>query len=119
VAACSESTSSPSLVDPAGVYSAIEFTATFNGMTVDELAEGVTLTITLAADGTTSGSLFVPVAGPNPVDLTGTWSRHGSVVTFQHATQTFIDVLPFEFSGDRLTAEGVVGPGTIRVILSR
>ncbi len=117
--ACSESTSPSNHPSPVGVYSASQFTTTANGVTVDQLAEGVTLTITLAADGTTSGTLTVPAAGSVPLDLTGTWTRDSGVVTFHHATQSFLDVLPFQLIGDQLEAEGIVGPGVIRVTLSR
>jgi hypothetical protein len=117
--ACSESTSPSSHPNPVGLYSASQFTTTANGVTVDQLAEGVTLTITLAANGTTTGTLTVPAAGSGALDLTGTWTRDGGVVTFHHATQTFLDVLPFQLVGDQLEAEGLVGPGVIRVTLSR
>jgi hypothetical protein len=117
--ACSGSISSSSQLNPVGVYSATRFTTTANGVTIDQLAEGVTLTITLAANGTTMGALTVPAAGSVPLDLTGTWTRDGDVVTFHHATETFLDALPFRLIGDQLEAEGLVGPGVIRVTLSR
>jgi len=117
--ACSESMSPSNQPSPVGVYSASQFTTTANGVTVDQLAEGVTLTITLAANGTTTGTLTVPASGSPPLDLRGTWTRDGGVVTFHHATQTFLDVLPFQLIGDQLKAEGNVGPGVIRVTLSR
>jgi len=119
VAACSDYTSPTSTPDVVGTYSATTLTRTANGVTEDQLALGVTLTITLVADGTTTGNLLVPAASSTPVDLTGTWSRAGTVVTFQHPTRTFIDVLPFDLHGPTLTAEGNVGPGSIRVTLSR
>jgi hypothetical protein len=119
VLACSDSSTPTSPPDPVGGYSATEFTTTANGVTVDQLAEGVTLTLTLAADGSTGGALFVPAAGQSPLDLTGTWTRKGTTVTFHHPLQTFLDVLPFDLVDKQLTAEGQVGPNFIRVTLSR
>lgn len=117
--ACSEAPNPTGPADAPGVYSATEFTTTANGITVDQLANGVTLTITLATDGHTSGSLSVPAAGGDPVDLAGRWTRTGSNITFQHPLQTFLDVLTFDLTDTRLTAVGVVGPNLIRVTLSR
>jgi hypothetical protein len=117
--ACSDYTSAPNPPEGVGSYAATTFTTTANGVTQDQLALGVTLTLTLAADGTTAGSLLVPAASDTPVDLAGTWSRAGTVVTFHHATPTFIDVLPFDLQGRTLVAAGTVGTNVIRVTLSR
>jgi hypothetical protein len=117
--ACSDYTAPSEQPSPVGAYSATQFTTTVNGVTTDQLAEGVTITLTLAADGTTSGSLTVPAASSVPLDLTGTWTRSAGVITFHHATQTFLDVLPFTLAGSQLHAEGPVGPGVIHVTLVR
>lgn len=106
-------------VEPEGTYVATEFTTTVNGVTVDRLAEGVTLTITLNPDGTTTGSLQVPIAGTDPVDLSGTWSFNGNVVTFVQPAVTFLTFLEFEVTANRLHGEGTVGPTTFRLTLTR
>lgn len=117
--ACSDGSSAPTIPDPVGAYTASEFTTTANGITTDELAEGVTLTLRLAEDGTTSGALNVPRASDEPVDLGGSWTRVGSTITFSHPLQTFIDKLAFTLDGNRLLAEGLVGPNFIHVTLTR
>jgi hypothetical protein len=106
-------------LEPGGSYVATEFTTTVNGVTVDRLAEGVTLTITLNPDGTTTGSLQVPLAGTDPVDLSGTWSLDGTVVTFSQPALTFISFLEFEVTANRLHGEGTVGPTTFDLTLTR
>lgn len=117
--ACSDYTAPSEQPSPVGAYSATQFTTTANGVTTDQLAEGVTISLTLAAEGTTSGSLNVPAASSVPLDLSGTWTRRSGVITFHHATQTFLDVLPFTLVGNQLHAEGLVGPGVIHVTLVR
>lgn len=117
--ACSDASSAPNSSDPVGVYMASEFTTSANGITTDQLAEGVTLTLRLAEDGTTSGALSVPSASDAPVDLGGSWTQVGSTVTFQHPLQTFIDKLAFTLDGNHLSTEGLVGPNLIHVALTR
>jgi len=94
-------------------------TTSANGVTVDQLAEGVTVAINLAPDGTTTGGLVVPAAGSDTVDLAGRWSLRGDRVTFDQSADTFIRRLPFQVSTNQLRAEGTFGPTTIRVTLSR
>ncbi len=111
--------SSPSTVQsPVGAYSVSRFTTTANGTTIDQLAQGVTLTITLAADGTTTGRLLVPESGTGPVDLAGSWTSYGDVVMFHHPLQTFLDVLSFRVVGNQLQADGTVDGKVFRVTLS-
>ena len=117
--ACSDSATAPRPGDPSGVYSASEFTTRADGVTSDQLAEGVTLTLRLAEDGTTSGMLSVPAASDTPVDLTGTWTRAGATITFAHPLETFLEKLVFTLNGDRLSADGVVGPNFVHVTLTR
>lgn len=69
-----------------GSYEASTFTLTQDGSTDDLLAQGGTLT--LNADGTTSGRLFVPDGNEDgsdfDADLAGTWTLNGSRVSFDH-----------------------------------
>lgn len=119
--ACSDSTGPLSPADPVGTYTATQFTTTFNGETIDQLAQGVSITVALAADGTVTGTLAVPIPDEVtvPLQLAGTWTRQGADLRFDLFPDTFLDLLPFQQDGTRLVAEGVVGPGTIRVTLSR
>jgi len=110
----------PPSLDPTGAYSASEFTVTTGSDTIDELAAGVTLTITLAPDGTTSGSLFSPEGSPTPLDLAGTWSLDGDVVTFhQQALDNVVQHIQFHVSPQQLQGEAQVGGGTVRMTLSQ
>lgn len=115
--ACTDPTAPSSPPEPVGNYEIAEFTITTPDTVFDEIAEGVTLRISLAADGSTSGALSVPAATPVPLDLTGSWHRQGDSVTFAHTTRVFLDLLTFTLVDHRLVAEGVVGPGRFRVVL--
>lgn len=119
--ACSDSGSPVGPVDPAGAYAATRFTTTVDGATTDQLAAGVELSMVLAADGTVTGTLAVPIpdAVTVPLALAGTWTRQGSEVRFDLFPDTFLDLLPFQVTGGALATEGVVGPTTFRVTLSR
>ena len=54
-----------------GSYAVITFTATTGADTADLLAEGYAISLTLDADGTTSGTLFIAEGGGLTLDLTG------------------------------------------------
>ncbi len=77
-----------------GTYHATRLRFTPTGQaTIDALAGGASLTITLTAAGTTSGTFIVPASLNNgsqaTFDLTGTY-QVASYVTFSHAADTFI-----------------------------
>lgn len=116
--ACSEHPIQPSSVGPVGSYSATQFTVTLKDSTLDELADGVTITLNLSEDGTTAGSLNVPAVGA-ATDLTGSYAIAHDTITFTHASPTVLTLLPFRIEGDQLQGEGRVGPGTVRIILTR
>ncbi len=77
----------------------------------------------LAADGTTTGRLFVPGGaeggGDLDADLTGTWTLDGSTVTFSQTADTFIRDATFTASRNRLTGEGVFQGLAIRLVLDK
>lgn len=87
--------------DVAAAYEATTFTSTTDGETTDQLAEGAEFDITLNADGTTSGQLFVPGGaedgGDFDVSLDGTWSFDGATdqVEFEHTADTFVRDMTF------------------------
>lgn len=116
---CTEGTAPMESPDPTGTYTATRFTIVFQGDTIDELGQGVTLSLTLSADSSTTGTLFVPVAGNGPATLIGRWSRSGTSVTFSQTPESFLDHLTFAFAGDELYATGTVGPGDFSVTLTR
>lgn len=71
---------------------------------------GSTVAITLAADGTTSGQLFIPGGAEDrsdvDVDLVGTWALSGATVTLNQTGDTFIRDSEFAAARNRLTGEG-------------
>ena len=77
-----ESSFSPTVANVAGSYVALSFTVTSSVGTTDLLALGSTVTVALAADGTTTGRLFVPGGaeggGDLDEDLAGTWTLAGN-----------------------------------------
>jgi hypothetical protein len=113
----------PTVDDVAGSYSATTFTVTSPAGTIDLLALGGLVSVTLSADGTTTGELFAPGAGEDgedvEADLTGTWELSGSTVTFDQTADTFIRDVEFTASQDRLTAEGIFSGETVRLVLSK
>ncbi len=84
-----EDTFSPTVATVAGSYTASSLTLTSSVGTTDLLALGSTVAITLAADGTTSGRLFVPGGEDDgsdlDVDLAGTWTLSGGEGEFSGA----------------------------------
>ena len=114
---------SPTVDNVSGSYSASSFTVTSSAGTLDLLDLGATADVTLAANGTTTGRLFVPGGaeggGDLDEDLTGTWSLSGSTVTFNQTADTFIRDAPFTASQNRLTGEGTFNGQTIHIVLAK
>jgi hypothetical protein len=124
VASCGDDNSfSPTVENVAGTYSATAFTLTSSAGTVDLLILGSEVVVTLAADGTTTGRLFVPGGdeggGDLDADLTGTWALSGSTVTFNQTADTFIRDAGFTADRNRLTGESTFGHQTIRLVLTK
>lgn len=103
--ACSD-TVEPS--DLLGTYHATELFGEDQGVPFDLLDEGGSLTITLAADGTTTGALFLPGVGEGGSDInasmTGTWTldQDNGIVTFDQAADTYVRDAEWTVEGDRL-----------------
>lgn len=120
--ACSESFS-PSTDTIAGTYIATTLASTTGGVRTDQLAAGATLTITLEANGTTAGLLFVPDGGENGEDVTaslaGTWGVSGDEVTFTQSADTFVRDMTFTATKDRLAGDETLSDTRIEVTLSR
>lgn len=112
----------PSVSDIAGAYALKSFSTTTNGVTTDQLAAGVTLTLTLRQDGATAGRLFIPRHDREPdleVDMAGTWTVAGDTVRFDQAADTFVRQTPFLVFPDGLEGETTASDTTIRVSLTR
>ncbi len=102
------------------------FTTTQNGVTTDRDATGADVRVVLAADGTTSGRLYIPDApadnggtAPFDADLAGTWSVSAGVVTLRHAADTFLRDMPLSTQGDRLVGDRTFGTVRVRLTLVR
>lgn len=108
----------------AGNYTATVFRVTPSGQSViDVLAQGGTLSISIAADNSTTGSISLPasVAGtPFSASLSGTAVQSGNTVKFQQSADTFVRDLTFTVIGTTLQATNqVAGSATFTITLSR
>lgn len=114
---------SPTPDSVAGSYSAATFSVTSSAGTVDLLALGAHVDVTLAPDGNTTGHLFAPGVGENganfEADLTGTWNLIGSTVTFDQEGDTFIRDVEFTASRNQLTGEDTFGDETVLLVLTK
>lgn len=132
VAACGDDGTGPDGIeqnDVVGSYEATTFETTEDGQTTDQLAEGAALTITLDADGTTTGNLFVPGGAEDGGDLdaslAGTWSYDAASnsVSFGQDADTFVrdmSLTAVRAGGNvRLEGEETFGGVTITVVLQQ
>ena len=140
LAGCDESSGPefPSRDDLAGAYvtvvpssggtafGTLVFSTTENGVTVDRLARGAQIRLTLAASGATSGTLLVPDVAESPgepadfvADLDGAWTLTGTTVTLDHEADTFLRDMPLTVRGDRLEGDRTFGDVRVRVVLQR
>ncbi|HEX7942357.1 MAG TPA: hypothetical protein VF488_11165 [Gemmatimonadaceae bacterium] len=118
----SDSPTQPSSL--AGTYVATVFTVTPTGQsTIDVLAAGGSLSVTIASDNTASGSLSIPasVAGtPFNASMAGTVVQSGSTAKFQQTADTFVRDLTFTIVGNTLQATNqVAGVGAFTITLTR
>ncbi len=122
--ACGDSTA-PTLEQIAGSYAAETFNTTDGGVVTDQLALGASIQLTLGADNTTTGRLFVPDAeeggGDLDMDLAGTWTldQNDGSVAFEHASDTFLRDMTFAYSSNRLSGEATFSGVTINVVLRK
>lgn len=128
--ACGDGGGGPPAVNVTGTYNATFFTVTpVGGAAIDVLLApgGGSLTITLNANLTTSGTLVVPASrqppSPPPVNINasmaGTYTVAGGVVNFDQAANTFMKDLPFSVQGGTLVGSATFGTNIINVVLSK
>lgn len=90
---------------------------------IDVLAQGGTLSINIASDNSTTGTLTLPasVAGsPVTLSMAGTAVVTGSTVKFQQPGDTFVRDLTFTVSGNTLAvANQSAGGSTFTVTLTK
>lgn len=106
-----------------GTYQATVLTVVIPGQTIDVLASGGSLTITLATNGTTSGRFFAPGAAENGQDLdasmAGTWSQTGTTVRFVQNADTFVRDATWAVVAPTLRTTFVSGTTTVTAVLTK
>ncbi len=112
-----------SLSDIVGTYTATSFTmqSLVNPTPVNILTAGGSIQITLNADHTTTGSIFVPPAidGGISASLAGTFVLQGNEVTFTQTADTFIRDVTWTVSGHTLTGSDIFSGVQVSVTLTR
>jgi hypothetical protein len=90
---------------------------------VDLLGIGATVTADLAADGTSTGRLFVPGGGEGggnlDEDLAGTWTLSDDIVTFSPSGSSLISDVDFAVGPNTLTGEGLFQGAVLLLVLTR
>lgn len=121
--ACS-STTDPSSI--AGTYRATTLRVTPTGQgVIDVLAAGGTMSLTIASNNATTGTLSVPASVndgvPFTVSLAGTAVRSGNTVQFQpSSSDSFVRDLTFTVNGNTLqTTNQVISGASFTVTLTR
>lgn len=116
LAACSDSPNRPTEPRLEGTYAATTFIVVTPDSTFDLLGEGVSLALTLHADGTTTGSMGEPGA---LTDLTGQWDSLADTLHLHLATPSFLILVPFVISPDRLVGDLRLQFGTFHLTLGK
>lgn len=113
----------PTTENVAGAYRVRALTVTDTSGTTDWKARGATWTLSLAANGTTTGHLFIPDAGEEggdfSADMAGTWTLSGDTIQFDQASDSFVRDMPFFASENRITGDHTFGPNRIRLVLTK
>jgi hypothetical protein len=123
LAACGDNgPTAPTQQAVAGTYIATTLLTTTGGVTTNQLAAGATITLTLNADGTTSGRIFVPASTTPQLDqpLTGTWSFFNATdIDLASNTDTFLRDMLFTVTGNALLGDQTFGATRIQVVLTK
>lgn len=114
---------SPTVEGVSGSYSAGVFTATSAAGSINLLALGSSVEVTLASNGTTTGRLFVPggngAGGDLDQDLSGTWTLAGDTVTFNPSGPSVIQNAQFAVGRGQLTGDGSFAGQTLHLVLDK
>lgn len=105
-----EDVAPPTMAEVAGDYSATEF----SGGGYDVLALEGSLDLTLGADGSLAGSMYIPPAadGPYTFDMAGTYTLSGLSLTFYQDADTFVRDATWTWKGDGVIEGFWSGSGT-------
>jgi hypothetical protein len=126
VLACGGS-SEPASTPIAGNYAATTFLSTGASGQRNELMAGSTLTLNLAANGTTTGHFHFVPPGSDPVfeaDMAGTWTATGNLVDVDQPADTFVRDMQFTWGNNvqgvsTLTGDKVFSGTRIQITLTR
>ena len=103
-----------------GAYTATRLVTVDPSGIVNWLDAGGSLTLTLNADATITGRLFLPGGatggGDVDADMAGTWLLVGHTVQFGQAAETFVRNMDFNADLDRLAGDQYFGTD-LRVII--
>ena len=109
----------------AGAYTATVFQVTPTGQpTIDVLAQGGSLSVSIASDNSASGSLSLPASvtggAPFTASMTGTAVQTGTTVRFEQTADTFVRDQTCTVVGNTLQATNqVAGSASFTITLSR
>jgi hypothetical protein len=121
VSACEESTTPSSIV---GTWVATSFQVTQTGQSpMNVLAAGGSLSITIASDNTTSGTLFLPasVTGGSALNasMAGTAVQSGNTIEFNQGADTFVRDATWTLVGNTMQGTWTGGGTAVQVTLTR
>jgi len=122
MAACSDTGTEPTMASVAGTYNATSFATTSAGSTTNQLARGATLTLLLSAQGTVTGTLFIPADGTNGTvneSMAGSWALNGSTVSFTQSADTFVRDMDFTSASGTLVGDHTFGSTRVQITLTR
>ena len=107
-----------------GTYIATTFVVTETGQApVDVLAAGGSMTIIIAANNTTSGSLVIPAAltGSSDfvIDMTGMALRNGNAVQFDQTGDSFVRDATWALEGNTLATHFTSSGFSLHIVLTR
>jgi hypothetical protein len=109
--ACGSSTVAPTNSVVGSYVPTIWVTTGGTGQT-SELQVGSTLTLTLHANGLTSGNLHLAATASRPVfdaDMSGSWTQNGSTISISQSIDTFVQHTSFEMSPDPISGWDLAG----------
>lgn len=116
VLGCTPDTTAEPATSIEGTYSATTFTVVISDIAFDLLKQGITLSLTLEPDGSTSGTQNV--AG-TVTDLTGQWDTSAHTLHLHLPTQRLLTESGFAIEPDRLRGDPVLGSFAFHLTLTR
>jgi hypothetical protein len=114
--ACNDNPNHPAEPGLEGTYTATAFTVVTPDTVFDLLAEDVSLSITLAADGTTTGSQIV---SGTVTDLTGQWDTTAATLRLHLGTPGLLTRTVFVIGPNRLQGDTQIDSFVFHLTLTK